>query len=342
VCPSSLYLKLSFPPASSLLLTASQPFLLQIKVSSNQRSDLLPDSASSVLPQLPLTGAGELHPKLEAVRKDVSKASPHLRRSTLYRPSQSNQTSIALEIDWGAGHLQDGKGVGTGSEVEDSLGKNDGLTNQEVLQLARPWSEPRPVDNLIETTCYPEEKLSPRESTQSDSNSTSTGSSTSFFSKLKSSSKGKEKAQTDSTYETTAALSGLLSTFLTPTISLPSIQTSYSLRLKWKLKGVGNDLEETVRVDWSGLETGIGSEEVSKYNSDSDAMYLSSRALGDRGRALRVGEAEEGGSWEREPEDEDEDQEHREVEDEIEGGVDGLSIDKEDSLPSYGSDPIKL
>jgi len=58
----------------------------------------------------------------------------------------------------------------------------------------------------------------------------------------------------------------------------------------------GNDLEEIVRVDWSGLETGIRSEEVSKYSSKSDAMYLSSGALVDRGRALRAGEAEEGGS----------------------------------------------
>ena len=208
----------------------------------------------------------------------------------------STHHSMPIQVEWSNGHLG-GKGEGEIRGVD----KGDRFQLSEIQGLASPWSKPsKGASSKAEVVEDPQEKkLSRKVSLDSmDSGSSSTienDEKKSFFSKLGfSKGKGKEKAEeeeiSDSSFpfSTTATISGLLPTFVTPPIHLRKITTSYTLRIRWNLKGMGNTLKETFHdFDLEDLDSGVTLREVEEFKNDPEG--LSSKTLGWREKALKDG-----------------------------------------------------
>lgn len=302
-------------------MTSPLPFLLSIKISSSDKADLDPHSETSILPELPWSGAGEAHPKFEIRRKDVSRGGAGTCRT---------HSTTEVDVEWSDGHVQ-GRIAQFGREAQDSRFKD-------ILSLASPWSQPSRENPTSEArgvlSSYPNEKKLSGKEVDSDTDSVSSDeeedTKKSFFSKLKLSSKGKGKEKdqdqdhhgSNQVYSTTATISGFLPTFFTPAVSVHWIKTYYTLRLRWKCKGVGNDLHFPFKaVDLDSLQSGVSSRDVAAFSSNPQA--LSDRFLGFRAGWLREGNGYQGGMNSGEG-----------FQDTLERGVDALNI-QGGNLPGY-------
>lgn len=295
-------------------MTSPLPFLLSIKVSSSDKADLDPNSETSILPELPWSGAGEAHPKFEIRRKDVSKGQAGVCKT---------HSTAEIDVEWSDGHVQ-GSVAQLGREAQDSRFKD-------ILALASPWSKPSRETSASEArdviSSYPnEKKLSGKEVDDSDTDSVSSDededTKRSFFSKLKFSSKGKGKEkdqdhESNQDYSTTATISGFLPTFFTPAVSVHYLKTSYTLRLRWKCKGMGNDLHIPFKaLDLDSLQSGVSLRDVSEFSSNPEA--LSDRSLGFKASWLKDGNGDQDGM----------------IDNTLERGVDALQI-QDGNLPGY-------